>query len=267
MSDAENKVIVFGCGKVGFKVKEKLEAGGLEVIAFSDNDSAKWGTEMAGKPVIAPDSLHNMKYNYIAIGIYKAADAVKKQLIKMGIKDNQILIPLRPQCIFYNDQNIETEDLNILEQEEYESKNTKEYESLQLEISDKDFLDKLENLKKVLQSNNIPLKKVCVVSGAVLQAYNLRNSKKFDDIDIIMTSDLREFYGKGLVIVSESAEMHPKDLYTIRDDEIILDKKYHFIFNGLKFMTLKLLYDQVKAKDKKEALLIEKFLNEWRLGV
>ena len=83
-------------------------------------------------------------------------------------------------------------------------------------------------MKEVLFNKNIPRNKVCVVSGAVLQANGLRESKLFDDIDIIMTSDLRELYGRELGVVSEYAEMHPQNEYIICDDEIIVNNENHF---------------------------------------
>ena len=131
--------------------------------------------------------------------------------------------------------------LDKLESCEYDSENTKSYLEKKIIINDEDFLYKLEDLKQVLKENRIPRENVCVVSGAVLQAYGLRQSKKFDDIDIIMTGDLRKVYGNGLVIVSATAEMHPQNEYAVSDDEIIRNKQYHFVFHDLKFACLEIV--------------------------
>lgn len=251
---------MFGCGGVGSKTKQKLEAEGEEIICFTDNSRSKWGDDFEGKRVIAPQTILQEDFDYIAIGIYKAADQIKNQLNEMGIEDSRIIIPIQPNRIFPNSEHVSEEKLRTLAKSEYSSKTTHEYKELNIQIEDEVFLKKLEDLKETLIKNNIPRANVCVVSGAVLQAYRLRKSKEFDDIDIIMTSDLRDLYGKGLVIVSESAEMHPQDEYDVSDDDIILKEENHFVFRDLKFMNLTILYRKVALSDKEEARLIENFI-------
>lgn len=257
-----SRIIVFGCGGVGSKAKQKLEAEGDEIICFTDNSRSKWGNDFEGKRVINPQTILRENFDYIAIGVYKAADLIKNQLHEMGVQDSRIIIPIQPNRIFPNEASISGERLNFLETSEYSSKSTLEYKELNIHIEDEVFLKKLEDLKETLIKNNIPRANVCVVSGAVLQAYGLRESKEFDDIDIIMTSDLRNLYGKGLVIVSESAEMHPQNEYEVSDDDIILKEENHFVFRDLKFMNLKILYRKVVLGDKEEAQLIENFIKK-----
>lgn len=241
-----SRIIVFGCGGVGSKAKKKLEAEGNTIICFADNSRSKWGKDFEGKKIIAPHTILQENFDYIAIGIYKAVALIKKQLNEMGIEDNRIIVPIEPDRIFPNSEVVSEERLRTLEMSEYLSQNTLGYNDLNIQIKDEAFLKKLEDLKETLIENNIPRASVCVVSGAVLQAYGLRESKEFDDIDIIMTSDLREQYGKGLVIVSERAEMHPQNEYDISDDEIILNEKNHFVFRDLKFMCLRILDEYIK---------------------
>lgn len=117
----------------------------------------------------------------------------------------------------------------------------------QLEV---DFINKIESLKEVCNNNNIPIDEIAIVSGAVLQAYGLREEKFADDIDIVMTDRFRQVYGSGLVIVSENVEMHPQnemkcnlpelDYY---DDEIIGNEQLHFYLRGVKFCDLQILYE------------------------
>lgn len=258
--------IVFGCGGVGEKTKEILEKRGIQILFFSDNDEKKWGTKIKNVLVIAPEKISEKRSDFVAIGNYKAAETIKQQLLSMGIQSEKIIVPIEPPRIFPNPIK-ETGELGVLPIEEYESISTKNYEMLQINIDDSVFINHLDELKSKLEENGIPRYKVCIVSGAVLQAYGLRKSQKYDDIDIIMTSDLREVYGKDLVIVSEHVEMHRQNAEVINDDEIILNTKNHFVFYDLKFMNLDLLYKKRKNTNKKqieEVKLIENFYNKER---
>lgn len=269
-------IIIFGSGGVGVEVKHKLEEEGNRIIAFCDNNEKKWGTVIEGIEIIAPDKIDkDVHYDLIAIGAYKGCESIKKQLMRYGVSEKNIIIPIKPPAVLFpNPLQVNDDLLEIIQKDEYESKSTKEYQKLGIEITDKSFLDKLGNLKRTLLKNRIPREKVCVVSGGVLQAYGLRESEKYDDIDIIMTSDLREIYGKELVIVSECVEMHVQNSEIICDDDIILNPKYHFIFDDLKFMNLNLLYEGRKRKISSdnfkisiEIALIEKYLDNVNLGL
>ena len=118
----------------------------------------------------------------------------------------------------------------------------------------------LEDLKKVLSENNISINDVCICSGGVLQAYGLRKSKLFDDIDIIMMSAYRELYGKNLVIVSETAEMHPQNEYDISDDEIIRNSENHFIYKGVKFVNPDIYKRKLSKNPSEELELINRVI-------
>lgn len=232
------RVVIFGAAGVGKKAKEYYETHeGFEVEAFCDNDPEKWGTIFEGKIVISPEELVENEFDIYAIGIYKAAGTILSQLISLGIEEEKIEVPVKPVRLFtYSPKKLG--DVIYIPEYEYTSENTKRYNSLNIEIKDRDFLDRIVSLKEKLIEYNIPFEKVCVVGGSVLQAYGKQSAIKFDDVDIIMTNDLRELYGKGLIIVSETAEVHRQNQYRISDDEIITNQQYHFIFRGLKFMTL-----------------------------
>lgn len=251
-----SRIIVFGCGGVGSKARQKLEAEGNEIICFTDNSCSKWGSNFEGKRVIAPEAILQENFDYIAIGVYKAVDLIKRQLGGMGIDNNRIIIPIQPDRIFPNNAVVSEERLRKLEKSEYSSKNTLAYKELNIQIKDEAFLIKLDDLKETLIKNNIPRTNVCVVSGAVLQVYGLRESKEFDDIDIILTSDLREQYGKGLVIVSDTAEIHKQNQYAVSDDDIIINPDNHFVFSDLKFMCPGILAEYVKERDEEEYKLL-----------
>lgn len=251
------KVIIFGCGGVGVKAMHKLMAEGKEIVCFADNSSSKWGTCCEGRRVIPPQYILQEQFDYIAIGIFKAVNIVKKQLEEIGIREEQLIVPIEPDKIFPYRGEVSLSALNSLEEKEYLSRNTKEYQKLNIQITDYQFIEKLNSLKETLIKNNIPRGKVCVVSGAVLQVLGLRESKEFDDIDIIMTDDLREIYGSGLVIVSEVAEMHIQNGYHISDNEIIRNQAYHFVYHDLKFMHPQILLSHLEHSGGEEYDLLK----------
>ncbi len=247
-----SRIIIFGSGGVGSKAMHKLEAEGNEIICFADNNCSRWGAVCEGKRVIDPSQIRDETFDYIAIGVFKAAEQIRWQLNGMNIADEKIFIPIEPNRIFINRLKFDEAKLEKLDPVSYQSQNTQIYLSMHIQIQDNEFLKKLEALKVVLRQNRIPRNNVCVVSGAVLQAFALRETKEFDDVDIIMTSDLREQYGKELVIVSDTAEMHRQNQYTVSDDSIIMNPEHHFVFDDLKFMCPNILAEYTKEHAREE---------------
>jgi FkbM family methyltransferase len=47
-------LVLFGAGNLGRKVRRALAGTPLEVVAFADNDPARWGTTLEGLPVMEP---------------------------------------------------------------------------------------------------------------------------------------------------------------------------------------------------------------------
>lgn len=252
-----SRIIIFGCGGVGRMAMQKLQKEGNEITCFVDNSQKKWGTSYEGKRVFPPASIMEKTFDYVAIGVYKAVNTIKQQLYAMGVDDEKIIVPIQPKRIFYNEEVLTKDELTLLDQAEYVSRNTREYELLKVRITDVEFLNKIEDLKQTLFKYNVPRRNVCIVSGAVLQVLGLRESNEFDDIDIIMTADLRKKYGAGLVIVSESAEMHVKDLYDVPDDEIVRNDKYHFVFGGMKYIHPQILCQYLSKNNQDEYKLLQ----------
>lgn len=368
MSISMKRALIFGAAGVGIKAKKKLEQDGIEVVAFSDNDQWKWHKELEKTPIIPPQDICIADYDLFAIGMYKHIETVKEQLMSMGVKEDNIIVPISvpvPSSIFYNNvyeqpmpdsqkskylvmiwggidfagqdiQNmlknfpreridfhnnfwafqyfiedclqIENKDLGKRFFAEY---SVTDYKSLCIDViivedagfaqelkrqfgskehvfflSDSsvihqmlvnentirfwqerlpralepEFLNRIEKLKEKMKQYNVPIEDICVVSGAVLEAYGLRESKKSDDLDIIMTDKFRELYGKDFVTVSEEIEMHPQNevffcrdsnISVISDDDVIAREENHFWLRGVKFLTLDLLYHQKKVMVRK----------------
>ena len=141
-----------------------------------------------------------------------------------------------------------------------------------------EFVDKLHKLEQALRKYKIPKSNVCIVSGGVLEAYGLRSST---DVDIIITSQLREQYKSGSIEIGDEIEIHKENLYQVRDDVIIMDDNYHFYYLGFKFANLELEFDKKKkdfvcsenAKTKRDIRLIQLYYdyskyekNQWELS-
>ena len=248
------KAIIFGCGGVGLAAKEKLEDDGIIVVAFTDNNEKKWGTLVEKCIVISPKDISLYDYDYIAIAMFKNITAIREQLKTLHVPDEKVIIPIEPaNRIFVNPENYTEDELIVLSKDNYESESNKKYEKMQITVDDESFLEKLEELKEVLLKNNIPREKVCVVKGSVMIAYGLRASKRYEDLDIIMTKDLRNLYGTGNVSISENIEMVSLNYMNGCDDEAIInDVNKHFVFNGLKFMNLEDFY-----RYKRDLLLVK----------
>lgn len=114
-------------------------------------------------------------------------------------------------------------------------------------LNNKDFDSNLAELKIVLKKNNLDLDKVCVVGSSVLSLLGIRENH---DIDIVLTSDLRQPYGKGVAAISDNIEIvsanwaRSKMREIISDDELIMDSRYHFIYKGVKFCKPYLLFER-----------------------
>lgn len=79
------QVVIFGTSllaRESYEVLNNLER--YRVAAFTDNNSAKWGTELFGIPVIEPESLRGMKDVIVIIGSSYRLE-IGKQLEQSGI--------------------------------------------------------------------------------------------------------------------------------------------------------------------------------------
>src|SRR5581483_12087128 len=49
-----DQLVLFGAGPLGKLTLQRLRGGGLEPLAFSDNNAALWGTRVEGLEVLSP---------------------------------------------------------------------------------------------------------------------------------------------------------------------------------------------------------------------
>lgn len=81
-----SKYILFGAGVYAKKYKALLEYLHLDFAFFTDNDPAKWGITLYGKPVISPDEMTGLSDCKIIISSTHEI-AIKAQLEAMGLSD------------------------------------------------------------------------------------------------------------------------------------------------------------------------------------
>ena len=65
------KIIFFGAGNSAYNIWQQIrKTPGFntdEYLAFADNNSALWGTNFCGKPVIAPSEINKWEADLIVI--------------------------------------------------------------------------------------------------------------------------------------------------------------------------------------------------------
>lgn len=81
---ADARVAIFGTGSAGHQVMESLEARGIQVDCFVDNDAARVGQVVKHRPVVAPSSLRSAGINVIAVASMPGRAAIFDQLTQMG---------------------------------------------------------------------------------------------------------------------------------------------------------------------------------------
>lgn len=92
------QTVIFGCGKYGRYFHALLEnrQHGL-AAAYCDNNSVLWHTEVQGMEVLSPrEALQHYPEAVYVIANLKSADAIKGQLLDMGILEKRI-------CVFQED--------------------------------------------------------------------------------------------------------------------------------------------------------------------
>ena len=92
----DRPLVLHGCGKTGRRLLAVLRADGREPVAFSDNDSRKWGTECDGAPVMSPaDAVARFHSAAFIVSIWSAGAgyaAVERQFGDLGAP---VVVPLQ----------------------------------------------------------------------------------------------------------------------------------------------------------------------------
>lgn len=117
-----------------------------------------------------------------------------------------------------------------------------------------EFVERLEELKRLLRVKGIRLGDICIAGGSSWEIFGLR---KTADIDFSVKRKYRQQYGDGLQIWGQSLEYVRINSIKISedavydDDLLIEDDNFHYMFNGLKFVNLDIIARK-KAFDRRE---------------
>lgn len=92
------KLIIFGAAKLIYKsAKEAINSQTMKIVAFSDNDERKtgkhWGrgVNYEGIPIISPDRILDIEFDYILIGAWYSYSEIWNELIALGIPKYKIM--------------------------------------------------------------------------------------------------------------------------------------------------------------------------------
>lgn len=82
------KLIVFGTGKTR-KVLESAFNDNVQIVAYLDNDKEKWNKTLNEKPILCPNKIKELSYDYVIIAS-QFNDSIYNQLIGLGVENDKI---------------------------------------------------------------------------------------------------------------------------------------------------------------------------------
>ncbi len=121
------------------------------------------------------------------------------------------------------------------------------------------FEELLISYKKWLNEQEVDQNSFCIDGSSIMAAYGIRDCR---DLDFIHCG-YDDINSENIYISSHNSEIHN---YCKSKDDIIYNPENHFYFNGLKFISLKLLrqmkYNRGEYKDFQDIKLIDDFLQK-----
>lgn len=82
------KVVLFGAGRMYQKTKSTLRKD-IEIVAFIDNDSSKWGYKIDGAQIFPPQQIHELAYDFVFM-LSSRQSEMREQLINIGVPTDKI---------------------------------------------------------------------------------------------------------------------------------------------------------------------------------
>lgn len=83
------RAVVFGAASSSEAIYKKIKKE-YEIVAYCDNDKTKWGRVIDGVSVLEPALILNLEWDEVIIVSFTALDAIKSQLLDMGISEDRI---------------------------------------------------------------------------------------------------------------------------------------------------------------------------------
>jgi O-methyltransferase len=91
LGERMKKVLIFGAGPSG-KRAFAANKGLWSVIAFCDNDPAKWGTVIENISVYPPSEILSLDYDILFIASIPGREQIKQQLHELGVHKSKIYV-------------------------------------------------------------------------------------------------------------------------------------------------------------------------------
>ena len=118
---------------------------------------------------------------------------------------------------------------------------------------------KIDIFKNFIENNNIISNDTVLDSGMILSAYGLRESS---DIDYLTVDNSKiKYYDENFEYHDEELKYHDEEKV-----EMILNPKYHFYFNDIKFISFAQLFKMKKnrneEKDKNDCMMMEALIED-----
>lgn len=86
----EYKIIIFGCGNIGYETFRWLKQNDYNVFAFMDNNPELWGSVLNGCPILNPKAANEIVDGKFIIANEVYGKNIEKQLRDMGVKEECI---------------------------------------------------------------------------------------------------------------------------------------------------------------------------------
>jgi putative sugar O-methyltransferase len=83
-------ILVFGTGGSSVGIEHECVLYGFNIVAFLDNNPAKWNTVRDGKLILPPEAVATLKFDRIITATALFHEEMRQQLIALGIPDEQI---------------------------------------------------------------------------------------------------------------------------------------------------------------------------------
>ena len=88
--NGRERIVIFGAGEAGRRAMKRLPSD-LDVVAFCDNDPAKWNTLVDKLPVVSPSALEHLQISKIVIASQYHSQ-ISRQLLKSGFSPERIRV-------------------------------------------------------------------------------------------------------------------------------------------------------------------------------
>ncbi len=85
-----SRIVFFGAGYIGMFCLDSMEKK-LEIVAFADNDKTKWNKSYMGYPVVSPEMIKQLQFDYLVLASDKYYREIYFQICSLGIPMEKVV--------------------------------------------------------------------------------------------------------------------------------------------------------------------------------